>query len=73
MFLGTIDSLGTIARGKVADLVLLDANPLDNIRNVGRVSLVMLAGKPYTAVDLEQQRTVIMAELERRSGSRAGN
>ena len=73
MFLGTIDSLGTVARGTVADLVLLDANPLDNIRNVSRVNLVMLAGKPYTAVDLRQHRTEIIAELERMSGSRAGN
>ena len=30
-------SPGTIAVGKSADLVLLDANPLENIRNVAKV------------------------------------
>ena len=73
MFLGTIDSLGTVTRGKLADLVLLDANPLADIRNVGRVNLVMLAGKPYTAVDLQEQRSRIMAELERMSAPGVGN
>jgi imidazolonepropionase-like amidohydrolase len=73
MFLGTIDSLGTIARGKVADLVMLDANPLENIRNVGRVNLVMLAGKPYTSIELQEHRTQLMAEVVRMSGSGARN
>ena len=39
-FLGLADSVGTIARGKRADIVILDANPLarmDNIRSVWRV------------------------------------
>lgn len=38
------DSLGTIAPGKVADLVLLSANPLLDIRNVRRIEGVMLGG-----------------------------
>ncbi|HEU4506749.1 MAG TPA: amidohydrolase family protein, partial [Pyrinomonadaceae bacterium] len=33
MFFGTIDKTGTIEKGKRADLVLLDANPLDDIAN----------------------------------------
>ncbi len=32
------DSLGSIARGRIADLVVLDANPLDNILNTRRVT-----------------------------------
>ena len=35
------DSLGTIAEGKIADLVLLDANPLTDIDNVRRIAAVM--------------------------------
>jgi imidazolonepropionase-like amidohydrolase len=37
--------LGTIEEGKIADIVLLDANPLDDIRNLGTVARVFQAGK----------------------------
>ena len=36
---------GTVAVGKVADLILVDANPLDDVSNTRRLSGVMLAGK----------------------------
>ena len=44
-FLKAEDSLGTIERGKLADLVLLDANPLDDIRNTTRIRAVVLNGR----------------------------
>ena len=45
-FLGRLDSQGTIAVGKNADLVLLDANPLDDIHNTQKIHAVILRGKP---------------------------
>ena len=42
---GMQDSLGTIAPGKLADLVLLDANPLSDIRNLRRIRAVVLQGR----------------------------
>lgn len=47
MFFGTIDKTGTIEKGKRADLVLLDANPLDDIANTQKRAGVMLKGKYY--------------------------
>lgn len=47
-FFGTTDKTGTIGKGKVADLVLLDANPLDDISNTEKRAGVMLKGKWYT-------------------------
>jgi len=44
-FLQTTKDLGTIEEGKFADLVLLDANPLDDIRNTRRIRGVLLRGK----------------------------
>jgi imidazolonepropionase-like amidohydrolase len=44
IFLGVTDSLGTVARGKVADLVLLDANPLVDIANTKRIRAVIQGG-----------------------------
>ncbi|HEX6731832.1 MAG TPA: amidohydrolase family protein [Pyrinomonadaceae bacterium] len=46
-FLGILDQTGTVEEGKIADLVLLDANPLDNIRNSRRISAVILRGTLY--------------------------
>jgi len=44
-YLGMLDSLGTIARGKLADLILLDANPLADIRNTRRIARVIVNGQ----------------------------
>ncbi|MFL5488463.1 MAG: amidohydrolase family protein [Gemmatimonadaceae bacterium] len=46
-FLGALDSLGTIEQGKVADLVLLEANPLVDIRNTRRISTVIANGRVF--------------------------
>jgi imidazolonepropionase-like amidohydrolase len=40
-----LDKLGTVAAGKSADFIVLDANPLDNIANTRRIAKVYLRGK----------------------------
>jgi Amidohydrolase family len=47
-FLGRGDSQGTVEVGKRADLVLLDGDPSVDIRNVSRISSVILRGKLIT-------------------------
>jgi imidazolonepropionase-like amidohydrolase len=44
-YLGKLQDMGTLEPGKLADLVLLDANPLDDIRNTRKISLVVLKGR----------------------------
>ena len=46
------DEMGTIDVGKKADLVLLDANPLDDISNTRSVSLVVTKGRPLAKAEL---------------------
>ncbi len=48
-YLGALDSLGTITQGKIADLVLLDADPLADIRNTRRISAVIANGRLFDA------------------------
>jgi imidazolonepropionase-like amidohydrolase len=54
MFLGLGKSLGTVEKGKVADLVLLDANPLDDIKNTRKISAVMVNGRYLSKEKLEE-------------------
>ncbi|MGB2635651.1 MAG: amidohydrolase family protein [Candidatus Acidiferrum sp.] len=48
------DQLGTIEKGKFADLVFLDANPLEDIRNTQKVTAVILNGKYISKADLQK-------------------
>jgi hypothetical protein len=54
-FLGTTAATAIVSRGKAADLVLLDANPLDDVDNVFRQDGVMLRGRwfPFPEAELE--------------------
>lgn len=61
-FLGIEQSLGTIERGKIADLVLLDANPLDDIRATERIAGVAVAGRFFSKADLQQMLARVEAE-----------
>lgn len=53
-FLGLEKTLGTIEEGKLADLVLLNANPLDDIRNTQRINAVISNGRLFDRKALDK-------------------
>src|SRR5882762_1550166 len=53
-FLGLLSETGTVEKDKTANLVLLDANPLEDIRNTRKVRAVFLNGRLLTRQDLDQ-------------------
>jgi len=53
-FLGTEKDLGTIEKDKIADFVLLEANPLEDIRNTQKISAVVFGGRLFLKTQLQQ-------------------
>jgi imidazolonepropionase-like amidohydrolase len=54
-YLGLQDQLGTVEVGKIADLVLLDADPLTNISNSRLIAGVLLRGRLLLKSELDEQ------------------
>jgi hypothetical protein len=53
-FLGLDKTLGTVEQGKIADLVLLDANPLADIRNTQTINAVISNGRLFDRKALDK-------------------
>ena len=56
-FYNKLNDFGTVQPGRIADLVLLEANPLDNIANTRKITAVITDGRYLSQQDLEQLRT----------------
>ncbi|QOX65715.1 amidohydrolase family protein [Anoxybacterium hadale] len=52
-FLGRLDDMGTVEVGKYADLVLLDANPIESVQNLHKIDAVIRAGSYHTKEELD--------------------
>lgn len=63
-YLTASDSLGTITKGKVADMVLLDANPLVDIRNTRRISAVIANGRLFDSTALARLLSQVQSALK---------
>lgn len=60
-YLNRTNELGTVTSGNLADLVLLDANPLENIRNTQKIHAVVANGRYFDRQALDK----LLAEAEK--------
>ncbi len=52
-YFGILEETGTVEEGKSADLILLDADPLEDIRNTQKINTVVMRGHYYSRADLD--------------------
>jgi len=53
--IGLVKDIGSLEPGKLADLLVLEEDPLMNIRNSNTIAMVMLGGRLYDANTLDEQ------------------
>ena len=70
-FMGRQTDLGTIETGKLADLVLLDANPLDDIANTRKINAVVYGGRLFPKASLDEMLTKVEAIASKKSVAEA--
>ena len=58
-YFGLQRDYGTVEQGKIADLLLLEANPLSDIRNTQRIRAVVFAGRLYDRAAIERIRNAV--------------
>jgi len=64
-FLNELNAQGTVERGKLANLLLLDANPVEDIHNSQKIRAVMLGGKYLPKETLEKMLADVAAAAGR--------
>jgi imidazolonepropionase-like amidohydrolase len=63
-FLHQEHEFGLVSTGLRADLLLVDANPLADVKNTSKIAGVMAGGRWFTAAELKRQLTAMRASYQ---------
>lgn len=61
---GAENKTGSVAAGKKADLILLEANPADDLENLKKINTVFIGGKPVNPFELIAETPVALAQRQ---------
>ena len=64
LYMAKLDKYGVIERAHIADMVLLEKNPLDDIRNTERIAAVVLRGTYFSRANLDAVRARAQQEAD---------
>jgi hypothetical protein len=64
LYLGELEEFGTVEAGKRADLVLLEANPLQDITNTRQIAGTMVRGRWYSRADLDLMLEAVATDYD---------
>jgi hypothetical protein len=59
LYMAKLDKYGVVERGHIANMILLDGNPLTDIRNTQKIAGVVLRGKYFSRIDLDRLRSKV--------------
>ncbi|MFX0209960.1 MAG: amidohydrolase family protein [Candidatus Hodarchaeota archaeon] len=63
-FVNAVEEFGTVTEGKRADLILLEANPLEEVRNVAKHAGVMVRGQWFSKTKIDQMLEELVKSYE---------
>lgn len=70
-WLGTIGDRGEVVPGKRADLLLLDANPLEDLKNTRRIAAVIVSGRYYSRANLDARMEALRGRYSSEPGKKS--
>lgn len=63
-YLNMTESLGTVEEGKIADLIILNENPLDDIHNISDINAVLLNGRLFDRDTLDNMLSEVKMAVD---------
>ena len=71
LYMAKLDKYGVIERGHIADMILLEENPLEDIRNMRKIVAVVLRGTYYSRPQLDGLRAKAQRQPKHESDTTA--